>query len=257
VPVAPALDAPALATTAPAAPALAQIPVTPVAGPVPVPVAGPWRSALFELGLPAELALRANAADPYQAVLTAVSDLRPPAPPARPGDILVVVGPLARAMAVVEWAAATLRLDPEDVLVAGPPVPGVDRARRISGPVDAERRARRMHRADTPHIVVVDAPVDGTDGEWVRDVCDGLAATAVWVVIDATRKPADTARYLRRMGTVDALAAYAVGATGDPGSLLELGPPVALLDGRPATAHAWAGLLSGRLLERDTDGGNT
>ena len=54
-------------------------------------------------------------------------------------------------------------------------------------------------------MVVIDAPVGGTDPFWVNDMCDALGATALWAVVDATRKTADTARHLRNLGDVEAL----------------------------------------------------
>jgi hypothetical protein len=211
----------------------------------------PWAEALLALGLPAPLAAKAHGSDPYQAVLHAFAgSTLPPAAPGRPGDILVLVGEVGRALPLALRLAEGLRLDQGEILLAAATAEGtsVDSSGRISGPADAERRARRMHRADTPHLVVVDAPIDDTDPEWVRDVCDALGATGVWGVVDATRKTTDTVRLLSGFGKVDAIAAYAVRACGDPASMLRIGPPVALIDGRPATAHAWAALLSERLL---------
>ena len=213
--------------------------------------AAPWAATLLGLGLPAALATKAHGSDPYKAVLRAFAGISPPpGAPARPGDILVLVGDVGRALPLGLRIAEGLRLDEGKILLAAATAEdtSVNASGRISGPANAERRARLMHRADTPHVVVVDAPIDDTDPEWVRDVCDALGATAVWAVADATRKTADTARYLSGFGKVDALAAYAVRACGDPASLLHIGPAVALLDGRPATAHAWAALLSERLL---------
>jgi hypothetical protein len=211
----------------------------------------PWAEALLALGLPVALAAKAHGSDPYQAALRAFAGSQlPPAAPGRPGDILVLVGEVGRALPLALRLAEGLRLDRGEILLAAATSEGtsVDSSGRISGPADAERRARRMHRADTPHLVVVDAPIDDTDPQWVRDVCDALGATGVWGVVDATRKTADTARLLSGFGKVDAIAAYAVRACGDPASMLAIGPPVALIDGRPATAHAWAALLSERLL---------
>ena len=96
-------------------------------------------------------------------------------------------------------------------------------------------------------MVVVDAPLTPGDDPWVRDVCDALGATAVWAVVDATRKTADTARYLHGMGTVDAIAVHRADATADPASVLELGVPVVSIDGKPATVRAWAALLAERM----------
>jgi hypothetical protein len=98
-----------------------------------------------------------------------------------------------------------------------------------------------------PHVVVLDVPLTAQDANWAREVCDGLGATAVWAVVDATRKTADTARHLGAIGDVDAIAVHGLRATADPATPLALPQPVALVDGRPATVPTWAALLAERL----------
>ena len=217
----------------------------------PTLAAHPLGADLAALGLPAGLAARARGDEPYQAVLTALADLPAAAqPPDRPGDVFVIVGELAPAARTAQWAARTLRLDPAQVLLAGPTVDGtgIQPSRRITGPADAERRAKRMHRADVPWVVVVDAPL-GVDAAWIEEVTGGLGATAVWATVDATRKPGDTANHLRSIGKVDALVVYAADVCADPGTVLALPAPIALLDGVVASPHEWAALLSRRLTE--------
>jgi hypothetical protein len=80
-------------------------------------------------------------------------------------------------------------------------------------------------------------------------VSGGLGATAVWATVDATRKPGDTANHLRSIGKVDALVVYAADVCADPGTVLALPAPIALLDGVVASTHEWAALLSRRLTE--------
>jgi hypothetical protein len=210
----------------------------------------PRAADLAALGVPERLARRGTDADPYRAALQALANLAPPpAAPDRPGDVLVVAGELAHALPIARQVAADLRLDPAAILLAGPSTAGtgVHPSRRISGPSDAERKARRLHRDDVPHVVVLDVPFVAEDNGWARDVCDALGASAVWAVVDATRKTADTARHLRAIGDVDALAVHGARVTADPASPLGLSQPVALLEGRPATAQAWAALLAERL----------
>ena len=217
----------------------------------PALVGNPLAADLAALGLPTDLAAKARGDEPYRAIVTALADLpAAPAPPDRPGDVFVVIGELTPALHTAQWAARTLRLDPTQVLLAGPSTAGtsIHPSRRISGPPDAEKRARRMHRADVPWIVVVDAPL-GVDASWTEAVCAALEATAVWATVDATRKPGDTANHLRSLGNVDALAVYAADICADPGTVLALPAPIALLDGAVANPHEWAALLSRRLTE--------
>lgn len=212
--------------------------------------AGPCAAGLAELGVPDVLTALATDPDAYRAARQALADLpAPPTPPDQPGDILVIAGDLELALPVARNVAAVLHLPPSAIMLVGSSVAGtgLPAARRISGPAEAERRARRLHRDDVPHIVVVDAPLARTDECWVRDICDALAATAVWAVVDATRKAGDVAAQLRAMGEVDALAVRRTGDTADPASPLGLGTPVAVLEDQPATAHVWSALLAERL----------
>ena len=79
------------------------------------------------------------------------------------------------------------------------------------------------------------------------EMCDALGATALWAIVDATRKTADTARYLRSLGEVEALVVHNVELTSDPASVLGLEVPIFSLDGKPATPHAWAAMLCARI----------
>ena len=72
----------------------------------------------------------------------------------------------------------------------------------------------------------------------------------VWGVVDARTKPRDSARWLTEVGErrrVDALAVRGLFETTQPGTVLDLGVPVAWFDGIPATGVAWAAALSQHL----------
>jgi len=114
-------------------------------------------------------------------------------------------------------------------------------------PEQAAARAEKLQSADAAWIVMLDAPVGGTDPIWVNDICDALGATAVWAVVDATRKTADTAKHLRTLGDVEALVVHNVELTADPATVLGLELPIVSLDGKPATPHAWAAMLCARI----------
>jgi hypothetical protein len=205
---------------------------------------------LVDLGLPEPLATRVIGNDPYQEMLDALAALpTPPGPPRAAGDVLVIAGELAHAIPIARQVAQGLHLDPAKILLAAATTggTGLHASRRISGPTEALRRARQLHRADVPHVVVIDAPITAGDDGWVRSICDALGATSVWAAVDATRKLADTARHLRLMGPVNATAVYATAVCSDPAAVLALDPPVALLESRPATPAAWATLLTERL----------
>jgi hypothetical protein len=205
---------------------------------------------LLALGVPAHIASRAAGRDPYSAIVRALAMLPAPATaPGRAGEILVVAGELRDAHEIARIAAKRMRIDPSAILVAGPSLAGtgLHASRRMSGPADAEKRAPRLHDADVPHVVVIDAPLGADNGPWAHAIAEALGANAVWAVVDATRKTADVRRHLRGLGIVDAIAVHGSAVTADPASVLGLGVPVALLDGRRATPQAWAALLCDRL----------
>jgi hypothetical protein len=212
---------------------------------------------LTALGLPRELAagVELDGADGLVGGLTRAIDALLPAAPAAPtgaGEVLAVVGDGPTALEVAREVAKSLRLDPATVLLAGPSTYGsVHSARRVTGPADARRRAPRLQRADVPTVVAVDAPLEDGSADWARDVVGSIGATAVWAVVDATRKSADVATHLELLGRVDALVVRATAATGDPASALALaiehGLPTALVDRRRGDAACWAALVVDRL----------
>ena len=191
--------------------------------------------------------------DSYRAVVKLMKMLpKAPKAPSRGGEVLVVVGELAGAIATAGTVGDTLRLAATRILLAAvnPAGTGVHASRRLANAEQAASRVAKLRRdADTPIIVVIENPSNGTGTEWARSMIEGVEPTAVWSVVDATRKTPDTARQLADIGRVDAIAAQACAATGDPAALLQLGVPVALLDGRTATPHAWAELICRRLEE--------
>ncbi|MCZ2403300.1 hypothetical protein IV498_08920 [Paenarthrobacter sp. Z7-10] len=77
-----------------------------------------------------------------------------------------------------------------------------------------------------------------TDGLVPAPALSDLDADQVWVAVDAARKPADTAAWVRKVGwatSVDALAVLGSQETLTPGTVNELGLAVGWVDGEPAT----------------------
>jgi hypothetical protein len=163
----------------------------------------------------------------------------------------VVAGEVPAALALARYAATALCLDPAELYLAGGSASGtgIPKSHRISGPDEARRIARAMQVADVPHVVVLEAPVHRPDTAWVRAVRKALAPSAVWAAVDATRKTTETVRHLRGLGMLNALGVYGAMDCTDPASVLSLGVPVAVVDGRPADPHLWAALLSQRLYQ--------
>jgi hypothetical protein len=176
---------------------------------------------------------------------------RPAAPgsPDAPGEVLVLAGDVHYAIGIGKQLLGQIGVDQSHLLLAGPTAAGtgLHSSRLIHDAKAAALRADKLQTADAPWIVVLDAQVGRTDPIWVNDMCDALGATAVWAVVDATRKTADTARHLRTLGEVEALVVHSVDLTTDPGTVLGLDLPIFSLDGKPATPHAWAAMLCARI----------
>jgi hypothetical protein len=210
---------------------------------------------LMKVGMPAAMAAMIDGGDTYAGVLTALAS-RPVAPavPDAPGEILVLAGELTNALPIARQIMEQIGLEQTHLLLAGPSAAGtgIHSSRVISGPGEAEKRAEKLQSAETPWVVVLDAPVASTDTKWVRETCEALGATAVWAVVDATRKTADTARHLSTLGEVEALVVHGVDVTSDPATVLGLDLPIVSLDGKPATPHAWAAMLCARIADDTT-----
>jgi hypothetical protein len=219
--------------------------------PMVLPADAPLVSVLTHLGMPKELCERVTGFDSYRAIVKVLKLLPgPPQPPAGAGDVLLIVGELTGAVATARTVTESLDLTPDRTLLAAESVAGtgIHTSRRLTGPEHAAKRiAKVREETDMPLIVVVDAPVGGT--ETARSIVEEIPATAVWGVVDATRKTADSARHLADIGSVDAIAVQGIGSTGDPATVLALGIPVALIDGVAPTPHLWADLLCRRLEE--------
>jgi hypothetical protein len=169
--------------------------------------------------------------------------MRPTRPPCTPGAVLVLVGDARVGTRAAHDLSRTMRIDPTGILLAAtsPRPDAVAESHRLSSPPEARVAAGRLMMAAQPGIVVVDHPI-GADAGWTNAVLDALGATAVWAVVDATRKAEDLARWARALLRVDALVVHNVAATEDISSVIALGRPLALLDAQPATGPGWHAL---------------
>ncbi|MCA2213705.1 hypothetical protein [Jidongwangia harbinensis] len=247
--------------TPPAAPPAAAPPAAaPPAAPPPAPEnppaavrpvhADPVIRNLISVGMPEEMATKITGGDTYAGVLAALA-ARPSAPgvPDAPGEILVLAGDLTHAVPIGRHLLEQAGIDQTHLLLAGPSAAGtgIHSSRVIASPAVAAERADKLHGSEAAWVVVLDAPVGSTDPIWVADMCDAIGATALWAVVDATRKTADTARYLRSLGEVEALVVHNIELTSDPATVLGLDLPIYSMDGKPATPHAWAAMLCARI----------
>ena len=108
-------------------------------------------------------------------------------------------------------------------------------------------RQKEAAAAGTVTIVAVDAPLRA-DSFWTAQMMAIWSPTAVWAMVEATRKPEDLGPWLEGLPRVDALIVQDTDLSADPAAVLRrVAAPVALLDGVRATPHRWASLLCERL----------
>ncbi|QNG37641.1 hypothetical protein F1C76_14540 [Geodermatophilaceae bacterium NBWT11] len=198
-----------------------------------------------------DFAARARTQGTFAALVASLTETLPAAPtaPTGAGDVLVVAGPGAEALASARTLATSLRLDPAAVQWATRGELAGLTAQDLRVPtaaVAAERRAQSRG-AGVPTVVALDVPLRDAGSPWVAQVLEALAPTAVWGVLDATRKPADLAGWVRALPRVDAVVVTETESSADPAALLDgLTVPVAVVDGARATPHRWAALLCER-----------
>jgi hypothetical protein len=167
-----------------------------------------------------------------------------PTVPRRPGDLLVLLGDAVPAYATARTLCAGMRVPGDDVVVVAhePVVPGLPEDRRLGDALEARLHGAQLALARTAGIVVVDAPAalmaDPLGQEWVAQIVAALGATAMWAVVDATRRTEDLEAWLAVLPPVTGLAAHSVAATSRPEAIHPLSVPVAVVDGRPAGAPA-------------------
>jgi hypothetical protein len=249
------LDQPVASTVATPAPAPAEPAVTAVVPPAP-PAPGEVAGRLEALGMPAGLlgptfAEDVEALGTYAALTRALA-LRLPPPPELPsgaGEVLFVVGPGVETLRTARTLAASLRLDPDRVQWAtrGDLAGLAPRSSRMTTIEEAIDRRADAGVAGTVTIVAVDAPLR-TDAYWIAQMTAIWAPAAVWVVVEATRKPEDLEAWIDELPRVDALVVQDTDLSADPAAVLRrVAAPVALLDGVRATPHRWASILCERL----------
>ncbi|KQS68403.1 hypothetical protein [Modestobacter sp. Leaf380] len=223
-------------------------------------VVDPAPAGLTALGLPTALlgedfGADAAARGTFAALTAVLARTLPDAPtaPAEPGDVLVVVGPGADALGAARVLATSLRLDPARVQwatrgeLSGLSTPDVG----VPTAAVAATRREAAAGAGVPTVVAVDVPLRDAGSAWVAQMLQAWAPTAVWGVLDATRKPADLTGWLAGLPRVDAVVVTDTESSADPAALLAgLPVPVAVVDGARATAHRWAALLCERLAGR-------
>jgi hypothetical protein len=204
------------------------------------------RRRLVEVGVPVEW-IPDGADNAYWVVEQLVRRVpSAPAADARPGEVVVVAGPGPQVLDAARTLAARLRVDPDDVYGAG-----CDARQQLelwtAGPAAALHRSR----GGAPMIVAVALDDADDAGSWGAQVVRALVADRLHLVVDAGRKSADVRRTIAAVGPVRSLFVTGAARTASPASVWELGVPVELVDGRPATTGTWAALLIDALAALD------
>jgi len=229
----------------------------------PYPMTGPEELALrlLTLGLP-EFLLGPDFTNDaahrgvYAALTRTLGERLPVAPrlPSQPGEVLMVVGPGAETFAAARSLALSLRLEPEDVqwAASGALAGLAPEGSRITSLETAAERQLASTTRGTVTVIAVDAPLRTSGGPWLEHMLSVWSPTAVWAVLDSTRKPEDLVPWLDGLPCLDAVIVQDTDATADPAAVLShVSVPVALVDGARATAHRWASLLCERLEAMD------
>ncbi|MGY4856619.1 hypothetical protein [Cryobacterium sp. AP23] len=152
-----------------------------------------------------------------------------PGLPVGAGDLVLLIGPGAE---IIE-AAGHLSAGRVAMILAGTERPHSRRA----------ALAARARGVESGRSVLVACELPGGRDQpaftgWAADL-KALGADQVWVVVDAGRKTADTARWVRDVGdnlTVDAVAVVGIERTGTPGTVRQLALPIGWI--APAGAPA-------------------
>jgi hypothetical protein len=117
---------------------------------------------------------------------------------------------------------------------------------------DSEERQTALAAARNVRPVAVAIETEGNDLEPdTRALLDSLRPDVVIAIVDATRPVAESARRLRSLGRVDAIAVDGALDVDDPAAALVLDVPVIRLDGVPVDRFGWAALLCAHLVARD------
>ncbi|HEX5097486.1 MAG TPA: hypothetical protein VFX21_15765, partial [Acidimicrobiia bacterium] len=136
-------------------------------------------------------------------------------------------------------------MDPDRVVLATqtPLGEGIPAWLQVCDAATAEERRRSWRRRDYPTIVAVSLPPGREHLRWARAMLDSLEPTSTWAIVEAGWKLEDVRHWAEVLGGIDVLALRNLAQTVSPAAALELGIPVARLEGQPATPIAWADYL--------------
>lgn len=177
----------------------------------------------------------------------------PPVRRPEPGDLVVVAGEPADAVAVATQLAAWMGMPATSVLLAGecPAIKGHGRRLRTEAEAGtARRKADAAAAAGEPLIVALGMAPGRRGAAAAAPMLAALGADTAWAVVDATKRAAVHAPALRLLASqsrIDGLAAVGLAEAQAPAAIVESEIPVAWMDGLPAASVVWAALLGERI----------
>lgn len=181
----------------------------------------------------------------------------PPMRRPEPGDLLVIVGPAAEALAVSRQVAAWMGMPATSVVLAGEIDAIRGHGRRIRTEQEAKaarRRADKVAKLGEPLIVALGIGPGRRGAAAAAPMVAAFEADTTWAVVDATKRAAVTepgVKLLAEQARVDAIAAVGLADAQAPAAILDASLPIAWMDGLPAASVVWAALLGERIADAE------
>ena len=198
------------------------------------------RRALRGLGVPAAWTRQLRPGDRFTAVLRMLE--RMPEVDIDPATrVVAVVGPAASVLLEAHRTALDL---PVQTGTGTAPRPVV----RVPAAAGAERAAALTEARLVGEVVVaVEAEPDAAGAARAVEALQTIGAGAVIALVDAEQGLEQAQAFVDALGQVDALAVEGTAPGSGPAAVLQLGLPVARLDGIPVDRYTWTAVLLAHL----------
>lgn len=206
---------------------------------------------LLGVGVPKKLLAELPAGQgtyPLSQVLARVP--RAPAVVREPASVVVVAGQGEQVVEAARLVARRVGVPDSGIALAGRLDPQSGYGPWVITGMSARRLRAATVESEAPLVVALGVGADASDWTIASSLVASFDPDQVWAVVEADRSLADARRWMTAVAQhrpFDALAARNVSATSQPAAILELGVPVGLLDGFPASALVWAALLDEHL----------
>ena len=206
---------------------------------------------LLGVGVPKKLLAELPAGQgtyPLSQVLARVP--RAPAVVREPASVVVVAGQGEQVVEAARIVARRVGVPDSGIALAGRLDPQTGYGPWVITGMSARRLRAATVESEAPLVVALGVGADASDWTIASSLVASFDPDQVWAVVEADRSLADARRWMTAVAQhrpFDALAARNVSATSQPAAILELGVPVGLLDGFPASALVWAALLDEHL----------